>query len=76
MTSALGNDAIAMLKDTSLVSVLAVRDLTQQARVYAGATFQYRPSYVVLTFCYLTMTIILSLLLSAYRRWLGLDERS
>jgi polar amino acid transport system permease protein len=76
MTPALGNDAIAMLKDTSLVSVLAVRDLTQQARVYAGATFQYRPSYVVLTFCYLTMTIILSLLLSAYRRWLGLDERS
>ncbi|MGQ0825178.1 MAG: amino acid ABC transporter permease [Actinomycetota bacterium] len=75
MTPAIGNDAIAMLKDTSLVSVLAVRDLTQQARVYAGSSFQYRPSYVVLTFCYLTMTIVLSLLLSWYRRRLGLDDR-
>lgn len=75
MIPAIGNDAIAMLKDSSLVSVLAVRDLTQQARLYAGSSFQYRPTYLVLVFLYLTMTIVLSLLLSWYRKRLGLDDR-
>ncbi len=71
---ALGNDFIAMLKDSSLVSVLAVRDLTQQARLYAGSTFRFRESYLVLTFLYLTMTIALSLLLRWYERRLRQDE--
>lgn len=72
---ALGNDFIAMLKDSSLVSVLAVRDLTQQARVYAGSTFRFRESYLVLTFLYLTMTIALSLLLRWYERRLKQDGK-
>ncbi len=71
---ALGNDFIAMLKDSSLVSVLAVRDLTQQARLYAGSTFRFRESYLVLTFLYLTMTIALSLVLRWYERRLRQDE--
>lgn len=70
---ALGNDFIAMLKDSSLVSVLAVRDITQQARLYAGSTFRFRESYLVLTFLYLTMTIALSLLLRWYERRLKQD---
>lgn len=65
---ALGNDFIAMLKDSSLLSVLAVRELTQMARLYSGSTFRFRESYLVLTFLYLTMTIALSLLLRWYER--------
>jgi len=72
---ALGNDFIAMLKDSSLVSVLAVRDITQQARLYAGSTFRFRESYLVLTFLYLTMTIALSLLLRWYERRLRQNAR-
>lgn len=72
---ALGNDFIAMLKDSSLVSVLAVRDITQQARLYAGSTFRFRESYLVLTFLYLTMTIALSLILRWYERRLKQDGR-
>lgn len=75
MIPAIGNDAIAMLKDSSLASVLAVREVTQQALLYAGTSFQFRPTYLVLTFLYLTMTITLSLLLSWYRRRLGLGDR-
>jgi polar amino acid transport system permease protein len=71
ISPALGNDFIAMLKDSSLVSVLAVRDLTQMARLYAGSTFRFRESYLVLTFFYLTLTIILSLFLRWYERRLG-----
>jgi polar amino acid transport system permease protein len=58
---ALGNDFVAMVKDSSLVSVLAVRDITQVARLYAGGTFRFRESYVTLSVMYLTMTILLSL---------------
>lgn len=58
---ALGNDFIAMVKDSSLVSVLAVRDITQVARLYAGGTFRFPEAYTVLAVLYLTMTIILSL---------------
>ncbi len=65
---ALGNDFIAMLKDSSLISVLAVRDITQMARLHAGSTFRFRESYLVLTFLYLLMTIVLSLLLRWYEK--------
>ena len=75
ISPALGNDFIAMLKDSSLVSVLAVRDLTQRARLYAGSTFRFRESYLVLTFLYLAMTIGLSLLLRWYEKRLGKDGR-
>jgi polar amino acid transport system permease protein len=70
---ALGNDFIAMLKDSSLVSVLAVRDLTQQARLFAGSTFRFQETYLVLTTLYLVMTILLSLLLQWYQRRIRKD---
>ena len=75
ISPALGNDFIAMLKDSSLVSVLAVRDITQRARLYAGSTFRFRESYLVLTFLYLAMTIALSLLLRWYEKRIGKDGK-
>jgi polar amino acid transport system permease protein len=57
---ALGNDFISMLKDSSLVSILAVRDITQMARLHAGTTFLFKESYLTLAVLYLTMTILLS----------------
>jgi polar amino acid transport system permease protein len=58
---ALGNDFVSMVKDSSLVSVLAVRDMTQIARLYAGSTFRFREAYVTLAVLYLTLTVVLSL---------------
>jgi len=57
---ALGNDFVSMLKDSSLVSVLAVRDITQIAKLYAGRSFQYQETYITLAVLYLSMTIVLS----------------
>ncbi|MBP9501888.1 MAG: amino acid ABC transporter permease [Candidatus Promineofilum sp.] len=65
---ALGNDFIAMLKDSSLMMVLAVREITQMAKLHSGSTFRYRETYLVLTFLYLSMTISLSLLLRWYEK--------
>lgn len=75
ISPALGNDFIAMLKDSSLASVLAVRELTQRSRLHAGSTFRFPESYLVLTFFYLSMTITLSLLLRWYEGWLRKDAK-
>lgn len=58
---ALGNDFVAMVKDSSLVSVLAVRDITQIARLYGGSTFRFREAYSTLAVMYLALTVMLSL---------------
>jgi polar amino acid transport system permease protein len=65
---ALGNDFVAMVKDSSLVSVLAVRDITQLARLYAGRTFRFREAYITLSVLYLTMTVTLSLIVQFVER--------
>lgn len=57
---ALGNDFIAMLKDSSLVSVLGVSDITQLAKLYASSTFLFFQTYSLLGLIYLTLTITLS----------------
>ena len=64
---ALGNDFISMLKDSSLLSVLGVVEITQETRLFSNSTFQFREGFLVLTFLYLTMTLVLSLLVG----WLG-----
>ena len=38
---ALGNDFVAMLKDSFLVSVLGVEDITQITKLYAASTFLF-----------------------------------
>lgn len=65
---ALGNDFVAMVKDSSLVSVLAVRDITQIARLYAGRTFRFPEAYTTLSVLYLSMTVALSLLIRILER--------
>jgi polar amino acid transport system permease protein len=72
---ALGNDFVAMLKDSSLVSVLAVRDITQVARLYAGRSFRYDESYTTLALMYLTITIVLSLGVKYLERRFRQNER-
>ncbi|MGI9622690.1 MAG: amino acid ABC transporter permease [Acidimicrobiales bacterium] len=67
----LGNDFIAILKDTSLLSVLGVLDVTLRARQYAASTFKFRDSYFVLCFIYLTLTVLLSLLLQVVEKRLN-----
>ncbi len=68
---ALGNDFIALLKDSSLVSILAVRELAQMAKLYSGNSFRFRETYLVVTFFYLSMTVLLSLLVQWYGRRIG-----
>ncbi len=71
---ALGNNFIAMLKDSSLLSVLAINEITYKSRLYSGSSFRFRETYLVLTVMYLTMTIVLSLALQWYERRINQDR--
>ena len=64
----LGNDFIAMIKDSALVSVLGVADITQLGKVYAAGSFRFFETYNVVAFLYLVMTVGLSLALRALER--------
>jgi len=54
----LGNDLVAMIKDSSLVSILGVRDITQIAKVSSGASFRYLETYSVAAMLYLLLTFV------------------
>lgn len=74
----LGNDFIAMIKDSSLVSVLGVADLTQMGKVYASGSFRFFETYSIVAYVYLLLTVSLSLALRALEKRLRRsdEERS
>ncbi|MBB3967159.1 polar amino acid transport system permease protein [Rhizobium metallidurans] len=57
----LSNDFVAMVKDSSLVSVLGVSDITQMGKIYASGSFRFFETYSIVTYIYLILTIGLSL---------------
>ena len=75
MLPALGNDLISLMKDTSLASILAVREITQMARLYTGSTFRFREGFFVLVVIYVTLTLSLSLLLRWYEKRIAIPGR-
>lgn len=72
----LGNDFIAMLKDSSLVSVLGVSDITQLGKVYSTSTFRFFETYNIVAFLYLVMTIALSMLVRYMERRMPTGQRN
>ena len=56
----IGNECIAMLKDTSLVSIMAVPDIMQRARSFVGTTYLYFETYTMVAIIYLIITLVLS----------------
>ncbi|UCG22993.1 MAG: amino acid ABC transporter permease [Chloroflexota bacterium] len=57
---ALGNDFVAMVKDSSLASVLGVQDLTQLTKLYASSTFIFFQTWSITAFIYLVITVSLT----------------
>jgi len=71
---ALGNEFIAMLKDSALVSVLGVQDITQLGKVYAASTFNFFGTYSIAALLYLVMTLGLALLVRLVEKNLRLSQ--
>jgi polar amino acid transport system permease protein len=59
----LSNDFVSMVKDSSLVSVLGVADISQAGKIYASGSFRFFETYSIVAYIYLILTIGLSLAL-------------
>ena len=70
-----GNEFIALLKDTSLVSILAVADILRRGREYASESFNYFETYTMIALIYLLITLVLSKLISIMEHRLSHYER-
>ena len=70
----LGNDFVAMIKDSSLVAILGIRDLTQLAKVSSGASFRYLETYTTVAIIYLSMTIVGSVIVRFVERRVSFDN--
>lgn len=55
---AIGNEFISLLKDSSLVSVVAVADLTRRGREFMSKTFLPIETWAMIALLYLLMTLI------------------
>ncbi len=69
-----GNEFIALLKDSSLVSILAVADLLRRGREFASKTFYYFETYTVVALVYLVITLFFSKLVSLMEERLNRRE--
>lgn len=56
----IGNEFVALIKDSSLVSVLAVSDLTRRGREYMARTFLSFDTWIMVALCYLVLTLVSS----------------
>ena len=72
---ALGNEMITLFKDTSLVTVIALRDLTKTALSIQGVTYQAFMPLVGVAIIYLVCVIIMSKLLAVFERRLRASDR-
>jgi polar amino acid transport system permease protein len=66
-----GNEFIALLKDSSLVSILAVSDLLRRGREFASTSFEYFETYTIVALMYLVLTLFFSKLVGIMEDRLG-----
>ena len=71
----LGNDFIAMLKDSSLISVIALPEVLQSGRLWVSRNFRAFEGYNSVMLVYVVTTLILSLLVRFIERKSALPGR-
>lgn len=71
----LGNEFISLIKETSVVSFIAVVDITKAFKTIADATYEYIVPYLMLALTYLILVMIIVLIMSAIERRLKKNER-
>ena len=65
---ALGNYAIAMLKDSPLLALIGVADVLQHARAHGAATFEYFEPYTMVGIAFIVIAYPASLLVRGLER--------
>ncbi|HPI39328.1 MAG TPA: amino acid ABC transporter permease [Pseudobdellovibrionaceae bacterium] len=76
MLPPLGNEAIMLLKDSSLVSAIGLAELAQTARTIAGTYSRYWEPYIAVSIIYLVLTMGLAYLVSRLEKHYEKSDRS
>lgn len=71
----LGNELITLVKDTSVVSFIAVTDLTLAFKNIGSSTYEYTIPYLMLALTYLVIVLGLTGIIKLIERWLRKSER-
>ncbi|MBE5754951.1 MAG: amino acid ABC transporter permease [Clostridiales bacterium] len=71
----LGNEFISLIKETSVLSLIAVTDLTKSFKAIAESTYEYFIPYIMLAVTYFVIVYIISLLVKFMERRLNTDAK-
>jgi polar amino acid transport system permease protein len=72
----LGNDFVAMIKDSSLLAFLGIRDITQIAKTTSGRSFRYVETYAVVAYMYLTLVIMATTLVNLIEDTVNIERET
>jgi len=71
----MGNEFITLIKDTSVVSFIAIIDVTKAFRQIGDSTYEYVIPYLMLALVYLILVGLIALLVRVIERRLKRNER-
>lgn len=72
---AMGNEFITLIKETSILSVVGIRDITRMGILWASQSFMSFQAYIGVAIVYLVMTLILSRVVSFIERRMSQSDR-
>ncbi len=72
----LGNDLVAMVKDSSLLTILGVGDITHIAKKTSSSNFRYLETYAIVSIIYLSMTILGSYIVQSVERTIDENQET
>ena len=72
----LGNEFIVLIKETSVVSFIAVTDLTKAFRAIGDANYEYLIPYVMLALVYLVLVMLITVGIKIMERRFRRNERN
>jgi len=73
---ALANEFIALLKETAVLSIIAIEEVTRKSMLWGAASYEYWPAYLGTAVVYLSITIPLSRLVAFMERRMAQSDRS
>lgn len=73
---ALGNEFITLIKETSILSVAGIVEVTRRGTLWASQSFLSFQAYIGVAIVYLVMTLTLSRLVAYLERRMGQSDRS
>ena len=71
----LGNEFIALLKETSVVSFITIIDITSAFQAIANSTYEFIVPYIILALFYLVLVLIVTLVIKLVERRLHRSDR-